>query len=61
MAIAVGTSHGQKMIKEKYDKTCLDNAGKKFITCNASAGTSEKAKQACQKTMDDEKKLCKKS
>ena len=59
VAITSAGTFAQKM-PDKWDQTCLDDAGKRYITCMAASGTSQTAKQTCQKTMDDEKKLCKK-
>ncbi len=50
---------GAQTMPDKWDQKCLDDAGRRFIQCNASA-TSQSAKQQCQKTMDEEKKQCKK-
>ena len=58
LALASFDSSAQQTMPKKYDQTCLDNAGKAYIQCMASA-TSQKDKQSCQDKKVEAEKNCK--
>jgi len=60
LGVSAALAASAQSMPEKYDQKCLDDAGKRYITCMANSGTSEPKKQSCQETMAAEKKQCKK-
>ncbi len=58
MLALVSLESSAQTMKPKYDRTCLDNAGKAYIQCMADA-RSEQSKNDCQKEKEAAEKNCK--
>ena len=60
VCFCASSAFAQLKMPDKFDQKCLDEAGKRYVSCMANSGKSEVAKQKCGDTMAEEKKMCKK-